>query len=761
MSRKTVDVEIKSFIGGLVSEANPLTFPDNASLDELNFDLHQDGTRTRRLGMDNHSSVTRWDVGSYVGSLDSCRSYLWEGAGEEGVLDIVVVVTEGNMRFFSAGSYNTLLFAGGIEDTDGNSLGGPVLTNVGSTSTDVNFTTINGSLVIANGDKEVRALAYNSDSDTGLVTIVAPETRDLWGLDTSVIIDIQQRPTDVDLRALNGGSNRGLLFYREALLNQGWDAQVRNATNDRGVGTNMPAPAYDYIVNNTTPAIHPSMTDVVWSSVDPTGLLSIINWEQQVQGNTRAPMGHEIRSIFTQNITMEAMFDNFLSDAHIEADGAITNVGTYAGRCFYTLEADTISAANKNAPNLNSLIFYSKVVSKDEDLQVCHSVADPTSQDSPGIVDSDGGFIQIAGMGTVHEMKAVGRSLYVVSTTGVWEIHGGREAFSANNQQVDQISTVGCIAARSVVVENQRLFYWSQSGIMAVTLEDRDQGAKVQNVTDKTLKQYYNALPNKESAAGAFDPIAGEIRWLYGFNNGASLNTRPNELVFSLLKGSFNPITITNGNSEVSTGPYVVDSFSVTSPSPLTTPFDRARKSLVYLTIGGVDGAAFANTEISFGGYINEDFEDWGQWHVDKGIGTAVDAPAHLLTGYLTGGNVSKDKQSNYLHVQMNITEDGFQDDGGGNYSFTSPSGCLVQAQWEWSNSAANGRWTPEFEAYRLPRYYGVVDDVSPFDYGFTLMTSKSRLRGKGAALSLSFKSEPGKDCQILGWGHKLMAETK
>ena len=42
----------RSFVKGLITEANQLTFPDNASIDESNFVLNRDGSRTRRLGLD-------------------------------------------------------------------------------------------------------------------------------------------------------------------------------------------------------------------------------------------------------------------------------------------------------------------------------------------------------------------------------------------------------------------------------------------------------------------------------------------------------------------------------------------------------------------------------------------------------------------------------------------------------------------------------------------------------------------------------------
>ena len=47
MPRQTVPAEVNTFVKGLITEASPLTFPDNASLDELNFILNKDGSRRR------------------------------------------------------------------------------------------------------------------------------------------------------------------------------------------------------------------------------------------------------------------------------------------------------------------------------------------------------------------------------------------------------------------------------------------------------------------------------------------------------------------------------------------------------------------------------------------------------------------------------------------------------------------------------------------------------------------------------------------
>lgn len=77
-------------------------------------------------------------------------------------------------------------------------------------------------------------------------------------------------------------------------------------------------------------------------------------------------------------------------------------------------------------------------------------------------------------------------------------------------------------------------------------------------------------------------------------------------------------------------------------------------------------------------------------------------------------------------------------------------SSCIVQAQWEWNDSAFNGRWGNEFQAYR---YRMNMDAASLSEtYAYSVISTRNKLRGKGKALSLKFRTEPYKDLQLLGW---------
>ena len=51
MGRSKQSNEVNRFTGGLLTNANPLTQPANTTQEELNFLLHSDGSRSRRLGL--------------------------------------------------------------------------------------------------------------------------------------------------------------------------------------------------------------------------------------------------------------------------------------------------------------------------------------------------------------------------------------------------------------------------------------------------------------------------------------------------------------------------------------------------------------------------------------------------------------------------------------------------------------------------------------------------------------------------------------
>ena len=137
-------------------------------------------------------------------------------------------------------------------------------------------------------------------------------------------------------------------------------------------------------------------------------------------------------------------------------------------------------------------------------------------------------------------------------------------------------------------------------------------------------------------------------------------------------------------------------------------------------------------------GYTNTSFLDWGE----------VDAAAYMVTGYMSGGDFQRYKQVPYLTVHSRRTETGFDTE----YNLLNQSSCKIQSMWEWTNSTNSNRWGREFEAYRLSRLWMPSNSSDEYDDGFSVVTTKNKLRGKGRVLSMKFSTSPGKNLHLYGW---------
>lgn len=82
-----------NFSGGLITEANPLFFPENTAKDISNVTLNRDGTAFRRLGMDTEDSATN-SVDTFTeAEIQSWSISLheWDAVDGDGTLEFIVV----------------------------------------------------------------------------------------------------------------------------------------------------------------------------------------------------------------------------------------------------------------------------------------------------------------------------------------------------------------------------------------------------------------------------------------------------------------------------------------------------------------------------------------------------------------------------------------------------------------------------------------------------------------------------------------------
>ena len=89
-----------TFVKGLITEASPLTFPENASIDEQNFVLNRDGSRSRRLGIDYENLYALKSTGQSLSQLASGRQDLFRWDSPAGSADVTIGVVRSNEKLW-------------------------------------------------------------------------------------------------------------------------------------------------------------------------------------------------------------------------------------------------------------------------------------------------------------------------------------------------------------------------------------------------------------------------------------------------------------------------------------------------------------------------------------------------------------------------------------------------------------------------------------------------------------------------------------
>src|SRR4030066_1661211 len=145
MARATSVKQYNTFIKGLITEASPLTYPENASLDEDNFVLKRDGSRERRLGVDYENGYALNPTGLVADIIEGTRQsfHLWENPGNDASVSVGVVRVADRLWFVdlltSSPSSNLL--------NGGNPLIIPELANA-----EIETSVINNNLIIVSAD---------------------------------------------------------------------------------------------------------------------------------------------------------------------------------------------------------------------------------------------------------------------------------------------------------------------------------------------------------------------------------------------------------------------------------------------------------------------------------------------------------------------------------------------------------------------------------------------------------------------------------
>jgi hypothetical protein len=491
--------------------------------------------------------------------------------------------------------------------------------------------------------------------------------------------------------------------------------------------------------------------------------------------NSNVPRGFFIIDALRRGPSRQEQYQKMMSssEGRLELDlvgslpadttpGGATCVAEYGGRVWFSGFSGEVVDGDSRSPRLSSYLLFSQLVTDVSKVTLCYQSNDPTFEEEVDPLDTDGGYVKLNGAYGIKKLVEVGDSLMVFAENGVWSISGGSEGFKATNYVINKITDRGCLSKDSVLVVEDSVMYWSESGIFSIARNEFGD-YRPTSLTTNTIQSFYTSIPFEQlrTAHGVYDSYDLKARWLI---RDSLIGSSITELIFDIRLQAFYTAVIRNSvSSPTILSPVISPPFQISETN--NTVFSgedevlyigenvvvpqrdvrNARREVLYLTLTSQDPC-----RITFSKYRDGGFEDWA-----SSSSGGMDAEAFFLTGYTPAGENLSRKQVNNLTLFMRRTEDGFEEVEG-DLLPTNSSSCLVQAQWNWTDSERSNRWGKEKQMYRYRRFYMPDGENDDYDTGDSLIITKNKIRGQGKTLSLLFKTEPGKDCRIVGWGMNL-----
>jgi hypothetical protein len=722
-----------TFVGGLVTEATPLTFPENSSLDSLNVTYDKKGDVKRRLGLDYEASSTNTSLSIAETTWDTqaIGVFEWKQVGGDGDLHFLVIQVDATLYYYDISSTpvsgNKKTFT-----TDLSIFAAPAASDVGSERIDVAFG--KGYFFIVSKKLKPFYVTYDPDGDSITNTEIGLLIRDFDGVDDSLDID-EELPTLSDTHNYN-------------LTNQGWVSP--------GGSVASPITTYfssqsKYPGNNKQWFVAKNSSD----DFDPAELTKIFF------GNTLAPRGHWILDPFNQDRSTVSGISNITS---VTSDNRPEAVAFFAGRSWYGGPSEEVISGH---------LYFSQIIEDPSKIGRCYQEADPTSEEISDLVDTDGGVIVIPEAGSIVALHVTGSSLLVFANNGLWEVTGSSgSGFTPTDYSVSKVSSVGLVGSRTLVDVEGTPVWWSDRGIYSVGRNEITDRIEAKSLTEKTIQTFYDEdIENisKLYGQGSYDSVTKRVTWLYNsVGNETSYRFKFDKaLVFDTVTGSFSPY---DHGSLASNSPYtagvftlpsigrVTDTETVIQASSGSTVIRDSDSEVVVADVAVLRGSSTTTmlwtvvpgsslSEWTFSQYSDADFFDW-----TTADGTGINFDSYFETGYLLEGNVTNYRRAPWVWVFSKRTETGYISDGAGGYNVENPSSCYLQPRWDFADHSNSSKFGRRQQIYRILKDYDKTPTSLDFNSGFPVTTTKSKVRGKGRALTLRFESESGKDFDIYGW---------
>jgi len=694
-----------NFVKGLITEAAELTFPEGASVDELNCDLRRDGTRRRRLGVEYETGNV---LSSYtLSDAEQTATGSWVNVGGNADLEFLVFQKGAILYFYNKGA---LPYSNQVESNSVNLASYQQSGSAGADTAKCQFTSIKGTLVVSS--PEINTIAIQYSSGTFTVTQVNFKVRDFeFQGDTSTYFDNDSSPSQ----------------------NRKYDAQNAGWNTGNGAPSDL-----------TKRLTHPW-----YAGKDSDGNYDSAEWEKIYGGTTLTGNGHYILDFFTKDRATASGLSGLTKPTDTESS-RFRCAESFSGRVFY--------AGIDSAENAGTIVF-SKLVETVDDLGVCHQQNDPTAEYLSDLLDTDGGVIRIPDAVKIQRLYAYQNSLFVFAENGVWQIAGVDGVFRASSFSVNRVTRVGILQPQTFVEAEGVPFWWSRFGIHTLTTDPVSGQGQEQNLTIPTVQTFWDAIDadSKLKVTAVYDAINKRIYWGYPNANETVTSKLNNFLILDVPLQAFFPWKISDqsSNTDAVVGLAFYSGYGA-SEVDLNVTANNGADNVVLSNGDNVVSTQLSNTntgdpaivlicregsnnKITFGAFTGISFLDW----------TDTNYTSFAETGYDFVGDLITKKNAPYIVTYCRVTETGFTGNESAGYTAIRPSGLKVSAAWDFAEDFGTAQ-----QVYRLK--YPLFPDnsnLSDFNYPDDVITSRVKIRGHGRSMRLKYESEQGKDFLLLGWG--------
>lgn len=738
MARQAGTIVENNFTKGLITEASGLNFPENACTDELNCIFKPTGQVVPRTGFDIEPN------GEFIPSVfnpnGAITEYIWNAVAKTGMYSFLVQQYGEVLYFFHQKDDSSLSVSRKPFSVSLGTFRAPGATALAEHP--VSCSSGNGRLFVVHPGCDPFFIQYDIEQDDIIVKKIEIKVRDFEGVEDGLSID--EQPTVL--------SNE----HKYNLHNQGWwmqdiRSQVAPGTALSGGGGFRITPANPHQgIEITSPITYwykivkkyPANNMLWWSykrpvqvtpSSIPKNYQEVFDPEQRhhiVQGNTPAPKGHFILNAF--HIDRSAV--SGIPGIPLETSGGKrpSSSAFYAGRAWY---------AGVHSVKFNTRIYFSQIIERDEQVGMCHQAQDPTEEDAPDLLPTDGGVIVIPEIEEVIALFPQGEGLLIFASNGIWRVSGSEGiGFRANDYSVTKVSETPALSASSIVSVDGSPVWWNTQGIWALQLANIDQ-VSVTALTDATIKSFFETIPAnaRKYAKGAYDRREGVVQWLYSKADPGTVSGRYNYdaiLNLNIQNTAFYNFSFDNSRVKIKgifssggvaqkerTENVTVNGETVTvngDPVTVTDLYDVIVDSMFRYILE-------KDQEVTFGEMFRIDYTDW----VDAG--EPSDYTSFFDSGYQIPSGGERRMASTYVVF---------------NYETETRASAFFQAKWNYARSSDTGKYSSRQQI------------MTNNDLRFKHRKVRLKVRGSGVALQFRIEGEKGKPFTLNGWSVMLTGGT-